>query len=54
MIKKKIDMRSQKINIEKAFDDKKEVEKSSEFIQKTKDKYGGFVTLLDLATEWID
>ena len=47
-------MRSQKINIEKVFDNPKLVEENQNFIQSIREKYDGFVTLLDFATEWIE
>lgn len=48
-----VDLRSQKINLEKIFDDPKAVEKHSDIVQAIKAKFEGFVTLLDLAEEYL-
>jgi hypothetical protein len=54
MLKQTVDLRSQKINMEKIFDDAKIVQKNAEIIGKIKSKYQGFVTLLDLASELVE
>ena len=54
MLQMTVDLRSQKINLEKIFDDVKAVQKNWEFVDSIKAKYEGFVTLLDLANEYIE
>ena len=49
-----VDLRSQKINLDKIFDDPKAVEKHTDLIKDIKTKYEGFVTLLDLAKEFLE
>jgi sulfite reductase alpha subunit-like flavoprotein len=39
--------------LEKIFDDPKAVQKNSELVETVKQKYEGFVTLLDLANEFL-